>query len=395
MLLGGNCEDILPLTAELIPTLNCPCRCLQCSYRMQKLSCGAWLLNDADNPQWHMRAEDAAPLVRKLRDAGVRYLVVTGGGEPLMNSEATLAALLEGHEVGIETGLYTNGALLTKRLARAILKETPRFVRVSVNAGSEAVHSKYHRPVTSGPLFGQVQDGVKQLALYKAETGRKTEIGLSYIVNPVNYRDCAKFAEWVAGIVKEVDRTTGRKRSAIDFVRFTPTIDYFAETQHSQDFFDEAVALIQKDAVPLLEGAGLSVTLFNHRFNHIEERKAYDKCAGCFWFAEVAPDGSMYLCSELNFFPAYRIGSLLRNSVADIWASKDRREILSGVNGTRLRGCPPFCKADAINKVAAEIRKRCKITGERERIWQWLQDLHALHCWEPDTPFAKPKTVAF
>jgi hypothetical protein len=182
---------------------------------------------------------------------------------------------------------------------------------------------------------------------------------------------------------------------AISFVRFTPTLDYLTQTQYSQDFFNEAVDLIRTDALPILNSAKVSAVLFTHRFNHIQEEKDYSECLGCSWFAEVAPDGSLHVCCEMNCHPGYRIGDLARDSVATAWSSKRREYVLSRLKKGHLRGCPSFCKPHTINRVASKIQDRCRIPGGKARVWQWLQDLHDLNGWQPDAPFAHPKTVAF
>lgn len=395
MLLDGRFQEILPMTAEFVPSLNCPFRCRQCSYRHHKFACGAWSMNDLNNPRWQMDKGIAATLVQKLSDAGVRNLVVTGGGEPLMNPEATLAGLKKARECGLKTGLYTNGALLTRQLVQSVLDEDPCFIRVSMNAGSDLVHTKYHMPVEEKSMFRRVQNGVKELALVRARLQKNTEIGLSYIVNPMNSHDCAKFAHWVARTAERVANKVQRSQPAIDFVRFTPTVDYTGDRQFSQDFFNQTVEAIRKDAVPILDRVGVSTVLFTHRFDHIEERKPYEECLGCSWFAEVAPEGSVYMCSETNFLPGYRFGNLIKDRLEDIWAGRARQEVLSRVNGSRLRGCPTFCKPDNINRVAVKIRERSKAEGGPDNVWLWLEELHFLNEWQPDPPFVKPKVVAF
>ncbi|MCD4754889.1 MAG: radical SAM protein, partial [Deltaproteobacteria bacterium] len=394
-LIEGEFYDIMPISVEFVPTLNCTCRCQQCSYKMQKISCGVWPLNNISDPRWHMKMDIVKPLVQRIADAGIRYMVVTGGGEPLMNSRVTLEALKEAISHGIETGLYTNGTCLNRRRANQILDLEPKFVRISVNAGSEEVHTKYHMPIGKKPLFKNVQEGVKHLALHKAVAGKSTEIGLSYIVNPINYKDCGKFAQWVGNVVSDVAEKAQNDAPSIDFVRFAPTVDYFSHMQHSQEFFDEAVDLIEGEAIPVLNKVNVSTTLFIHRFQHIGEKKEYGECLGCPWFAEVSPDGSLYVCCEMNFFPAYRIGDLLSNSLQTVWLSEKRRHVLSRLKLSRLRGCPVFCKPHKINKIANKIREGCKVASKKDHIGQWLKDLNNLHNWRGDEFFKKPKTVAF
>jgi cyclic pyranopterin phosphate synthase len=395
MLVEGAFSDVMPISAEFVPTLNCVFRCRQCSYKIHKIACGVWAGGFSRDPRFHMHQDIVRPLILRLAEAGVRYVVITGGGEPLCNPHVTIAALRAARENGIQSGLYTNGALL-KPYVEEILSENPRFVRVSVNAGSDSVHTKYHRPLKGGKYYQKVKEGVEHLAETRVKTDCSTEVGLSYIVNDVNDRDFEGFANWAADTVDRIASREGNGKPVIDFVRFTPTIDYFAHSQYSQHFFDEAVQRAHEKAIPILESVGVRTTFFMHRFENIDEQKGYDECLGSSWFAEVSPDGSLYVCCEMNFLPGYWIGDLLRSSIATVWKSKKREEVLDQLREGQLRACPVFCKPHRINRVASRIRELVAQNKEnRSAILVWLKDLNALHERPDDDFFKQPKVVGF
>lgn len=199
-LVDGDFYSVMPISAEFVPSFNCPFRCQQCAYEPHKRELGLWSENNLSNRRGHMKRDVVRPLVHRLAEAGVRYMVVTGGGEPLINPNVTIEALHAAQEYGIETGLYTNGAFLRKH-ADALLKAKPRFIRVSVNAGSSKIHTEYHRPLAKKhDFFTDIMDGVRRLAISRQVGDWATEIGLSYIVNPTNYRDSKSFASCVAEV---------------------------------------------------------------------------------------------------------------------------------------------------------------------------------------------------
>jgi len=394
-LVEGSLNDVMPITAEFVPTLNCVFRCRQCSYKIHKIACGVWAAGFTRDPRFHMHQDIVRPLILRLAEAGVRYMVVTGGGEPLCNPHVTITALQAARESGIQSGLYTNGALL-KPYVEEILNQNPCFVRVSVNAGSESVHSRYHRPLKGKSYFQKVKEGVEHLAETRTKMHCSTEVGLSYIVNDVNDRDFESFAKWVADTVDRISSREDNSRPAVDFVRFTPTIDYFAHSQYPQSFFDEAVQRAHEKAIPILENVGVRSTFFMHRFANINEQKGYNECLGSSWFAEVSPDGSLYVCCEMNFLPGYWIGDLLRNSIRTIWRSKKREEVLDQLREGQLRACPVFCKPHKINQVTYRIRKLTTQNKEtKSAILQWLRDLNALHELPDNDFFKKPKVAGF
>jgi sulfatase maturation enzyme AslB (radical SAM superfamily) len=396
-LADGRFREIHPISAEFVPTLNCPFRCKQCSYRVHKIAKGVWLKDYDRDPSCHMELANVRVYVDRLKEAGVQYLVVTGGGEPLMNREVTLSALRFARERGMETGLYTNGYLLMDHdNVRDILEIQPEFVRVSVNAGSNKVHAKYHRPVDgSQSSFDKVMSGLELLARTRNELNRSTEIGASYLVSRDNVDDIASFAERIARIARTYQ--VGNGRSGIDFVRFTPAIEYFSDVQYDDAFLRQAFTSIHA-CQDVFADAQVEVVAFS-RFTDASERRAYAECLGSSWFAEVSPFGHLYLCCEMDFFPGYDIGDLARHTIPEIWNSPQRDTIIDLVNRSGLRGCPAFCKPHQFNKVFHEIKK---MLNERPRIRNWLASLLELHKWQanhdprdPSQFFRKTRVVAF
>ena len=258
------------------------------------------------------------------------------------------------------------------------------------------MHKEYHRPLRKQGYFQDVKEGVELLAERKIRSNSATEVGLSYIVNDVNWHDIENFAKWVAETVERISSNERSISPGINFVRFTPTIDYFAHNQYPQHFFDEALHLAYEKAIPLLESVGVQATFFTQRFKNINDTKEYEECLGSSWFAEVSPDGSLYVCCEMNFLPGYWIGDLLRNSIATILESEHRKQVLERLKEGRLRACPVFCKPHTINRIINRIRKAIRHNKEsKEIILQWLKDLNSLHEQPSDDFFMKQKTVAF
>jgi MoaA/NifB/PqqE/SkfB family radical SAM enzyme len=360
-----------------------------CSYKVHKTACGQWPVNNFDTEQWHMHPDLVRPLVYRLKEADVRYMVVTGGGEPLLNHKVTIEALRVARVFGIQTGLYTNGSVLAPHV-EDVLAAGPRFVRVSINAGSEPVHTAYHRPLGRS-LYQDVLDGTEKLARVRAETGAAAEIGLSYIVNEWNREDIYRFGEWVALVATRY----ANGRPGIDFVRFTPTIDYFTHRQYPSAFFEPAMEAIGRVAEDLLRPLGVQTTAFT-RFAQMAMPKDYEECVGCGWYAEVGPDGCLYVCCEMNTMPGYRLGDLLRRSIESIWHSDEARRVIERINKSRLQDCPVFCKPHNLNRIAHALRR--KVAEEPDGVQTaraWIESLHALHEWSGSDGFVKQRTVAF
>ena len=119
---------IVPYHVQLNPTnacnLNCPF--CSCSDRERSLS---------------VALPEMAEMIAMFRNLGTRAATITGGGEPLMYPDLN-AMLLICNELGIETGLVTNGTLLDR------LEERPTWVRISF-ADYRAMDDDFTRRVES------------------------------------------------------------------------------------------------------------------------------------------------------------------------------------------------------------------------------------------------------
>jgi sulfatase maturation enzyme AslB (radical SAM superfamily) len=211
-------------------------------------------------------------------------------------------------------------------------------------------------------------DALRYFARRKLKVGGSMELGLSYIVNPVNVKGLIPFAREISKI-----------GPGIDFVRFTPTLDFWGGPQHSQKMFNQAVRTIEKEVTPYLKQIGTRVSIFYHRFQNVNEEKPYQQCLAHPWFAEIGPDGGAFLCCELNLLPEYRIGNLVERSLSDIWKSPERMKVVTKVNESQLAKCPTFCKPHELNKIFHQIenfRKNSKMDELKEWLtaMQYLQD---------------------
>lgn len=95
-------------------------------------------------PPSRWRMADPVRLVRgfeALQRAGVRYVSITGG-EPLLYPELCFC-LARARELGLQTLLVTNGALLTPALIRALKRAAVQALIISLDAASAAVHDRH------------------------------------------------------------------------------------------------------------------------------------------------------------------------------------------------------------------------------------------------------------
>jgi len=373
----GKYAEIVPLSFEFVPTLNCIYRCHQCAYRQPKEDLGVWSRNDF-SPAFHMDAESMRTLLDQLKEAGVLEVLFTSGGEPLLN-DATPEGMQHAHDLELKVGLYTNGALVNGSNAKAIMNARPAYVRVSLNAGGRRVYYQHHNPLVVDPsvdFYSSNQKALYLLSREKASLQSETILGVSYLVGPDNATDVVNGARMVAAVARAC-------HGAIGYMRFTPSVDYFGGRQQPRELFESAVNLIETEAAPLLADAGVEARVYSHRFSGLYESRPYDKCLAAGWYGGVGPGGVLYWCCEKLFNPSFTFGSLLSESFGGLWSSAARRRVAAfvgeAVKGGTVSPCPVVCKPHEHNKVFAKVEK-FRERGEIEVVRTWLRQIHRIVC---------------
>jgi len=371
----GKYAEIVPMSFEFIPTLNCIYRCHQCAYREPKEKLGIWARNDF-SPEFHMNEATVRTLLTRLKDAGVLEVLFTGGGEPLLN-DATPAGMRYAHDLGLKVGLYTNGALIDEYNAKAIMEARPAYVRISLNAGERRLYYKHHNPLPEQPDVDYFSKSHGALALLSREKTRLlsgTVLAVSYLVGPDNAADVLNGAQLVAATARAYPGSVG-------YMRFTPSVDYFGGQQHPREVFESAVNLIETEVAPLLADAGVEARVYSHRFSGLYEPRSYDKCLAAGWYGGVGPAGVLYWCCEKLFKPPFAFGSLLSDSFGDLWAGPARRRVAAfvgeAVRGGTVSPCPVVCKPHEHNKVFAKVEK-FRERGEIQVVRTWLTQVHRI-----------------
>jgi sulfatase maturation enzyme AslB (radical SAM superfamily) len=364
-ILDGNYDEIRPVTAEFVPTLNCNCRCSQCSYEPPKKERGVWEKNDTKNEMLHMTKDVMISSLDKLAEVGVENILFTGGGEPLMNP-LTVFGMEYAKKKGSTVALYTNGSLLTKKNTERILTLNPVFTRISVYGGDQETVEAYTHS-GNDKMFQTVIDNISMMAEQKKKLNSEMNLGLSYLVHPITAPTIGKFLNAVRNI-KDLDQ--------IDYIRFTPAVDYYDGEQHDQDFMENVFKNIKENLMPEFNDIPTKIKLFYHRLNDLNKTKSYSKCRASGWFAEVGPAGKLYLCCEKHFNPEYEIGDLKTQSFNEIWHSDTRNDLIKKINDSNCSVCPTLCKPHELNKIINSIelfRKQGKINVVKK----WAEDLLA------------------
>lgn len=353
--------DIKPKTAEVITTMNCCFRCLQCSYREPKEKIGVWnkIVPNVSN-KYNMSIEHVEAVVDRLYKAGIENIVFTGGGEPLFNSQVTLMGMKHAKDRDINVGLYTNGYFLNEQVIEKIKTINPLFIRISIYGMDSNSFRRYVNIEENG--FYHIINNVKKLLSVKNKGELNSKIILSFLVHPELYPDISYVDHFFE------DYFSMDELKAFAYIRFTPAVDYFHNEQHDRVFFDTFFQRVTKNAERLKNVVPLIV--YTHRINDLYIKGTFSECLGSGFYTEIAPNGDVYLCCERIMDDDYLIGNIIDDSLEDIFYSEKRLNLIRQINVHKCQMCPPLCKPHEINKQLAQLAEI-----STQQLQQWRTDL--------------------
>lgn len=381
---AGRYLQIRPVTAEVVPTLNCCFRCSQCSYRPPKDAEGVWrsedgltFAEDSASPRHHMTVEVMDAVLEALVNGGVSNILFTGGGEPMANYTVLMHGLQRATDLRAATYLYTNGFLLSPTRTAEVLAVSPRLIRISIYGTSPSSFARYTGKKEEG--YERVLRNVAELVDANCERQGQTLLALSFIVHPVTMSD-------IDGLSESLLANLGEDRlRKFAYIRFTPAVDYYGGSQHDRRWMTDVFAYIEQELTPQLRGIAV-IEPYRHRLRDLyNPEKPYPSCLASGWFAEVAPNGDAYLCCETMFNRDFLIGNLLRDSLEQIYAGDCRKTILASLAASHCKGCPPVCKPHEFNKTFARV-EALRAAGRMQEFAAWREAMDRLHSSETFFP---------
>ena len=303
-------EDVGPWVIEMDPTTACNLACHDCI--------SANLLN-----QGGFERERIRELAAEFHGMGVRAVVLIGGGEPMAHPE--FGTLVDSfHSNGIHVGLTTNGTLVERHLDR--LAEKTKWVRVSVDAGSDEVFREF-RPTAAGKsLFSTVVEGMKALAKRK-----KGKLGFSFLVlsktdgegnvTSSNVHDIEKAAH----LAKDIGCDYFEVKPSFDMMHFL--VAHAASVREVVAEQLARVAHLQTDGFRIIS----PYTLGDALEGATTQPKPYTRCLVSSLRTVVAPSG-VYVCPYFRGNLNMRVGDATRETLAHIWRGEKRKAVMRRLN---------------------------------------------------------------
>jgi MoaA/NifB/PqqE/SkfB family radical SAM enzyme len=263
---------------------------------------------------------------QELFDAGVKAVVLIGGGEPLAHpGVGDLIQFLGAHDVHI--GITTNGTFIKKHLE--VIARYSKWTRVSMDAATAQTFNQL-RPSKSGKSkFEFIVSNMEKLA--RAKQGK---LGYSFLIQT---------PEDGAGIISNIHEIYAAamlaKEIGCDYFQVKPSYQFRGGIDHAlmvhdnslmQQAREEILRLddLVTDDFSVMKAINLDYSLDGQL---ADQYKSYTSCPMTELRTLICPSGS-FVCPYWRGKEHMRIGDLNVESFAEMWSGDRRKKVMHQLN---------------------------------------------------------------
>ena len=300
-----------PVAVEIDPSNLCTQNCVWCMFKdfkqRERVSLDPAIMDD---------------LIADLGEFGVKAITFTGGGEPLVNP-ATPGAMRRASEFGMQVGLVTNGDMLEREDVFKSISENCRYVRLSIDAGSDGTYFRFKQPRNRDQLTRNLES-MRRLV----DMGFSGDVGAAFLIHPNTYRELPI----LVSRLEDIGASYLQVRPCIG-VEFTPAMINFS-----------------RDVVESYRGK-LNIYANFKRFDEIRYGMDFQKCRATPLLGIVGADAKMYLCCQFRGNSDYIIGDLKEKPFSEQWGGEIHRKAIERID---LSMCPP-CRYSTFNHIIEKV----------------------------------------
>lgn len=347
-----------PVTIELDATNACNHACSFCCWSV---------LHDRhrDTMSWDFMTK----VLDDVASVGVKAVIWTGGGEPLVNPH-TPAGMERARAAGLRNALFTNGALLTESVARRLVASCD-WIRFSIAAGTR---DEYRR-IQGVDDLDLVKRNVATIVDIARREGAPIRLGAMMLLHKTSLPTFLPFVEACRDLglafaqgkpsnnYDHETRSTYIIERNVRLRRRAGEAD--AQPDHSTSDFDPE--WWQEHAGPVLREAS---RLARPGFDIVTSQYVEEKYGEPRVDAEVDDDrhdcdvnnfataitasGDVVWCKNYRDRPEYVIGNLHAQTMAEIWAGERRRAVQEQIDSRR---CARFCQNKKLAHLLRAMRR--------------------------------------
>lgn len=299
-----------PLVVELDTTEVC------------NLSCPGCVSEDLICNKTSFSSERLLEIAKEMKNAGVKAVILIGGGEPLAHpAVGQFIEYLGEHDIHI--GITTNGCFLDRYLDT--IAKYSKWTRISVDAATEQTFDRLRPSKCEKSEFFHIIDNMRKLGKIKKGT-----MGFSFLI-----RTSADGFGIESNIHEIFDAAVLAREVGCDYFEIKPSYSYaggqdHALVKHSKKDMDyarkeiERLEKLETETFKIIKAINLEDSL-----NCVEQKqeKIYHKCPVSELRTLVCPSG-VYICPYWRGKDNYRIGNIQEMSFEDMWKSERRKNVV-------------------------------------------------------------------
>lgn len=328
-------EQIVPSQVQLIISDLCNHDCHFCAYRMSGGFSTEQFGEQTDsglnmNPNRKIDTDKCLEILDDCKILGVEAIQFTGGGEPTVHPDHLLI-FMHAQNIGLKTGLVTNGTLLRGGWENVL--PHMEWVRVSVDAANAEQYASIRNVKPS--MYHRAMDNISQLAEKIREGQTKCLLGVGYVITRENYE----------GLFEGIKRI---KETGAHYVRLSAMFSELGES-----YYDGIYGEIQKNIGYLrtLETKGFKiVNLFGDRISDLKQHSPdYSFCGYQQFNMYIGGNLKVYRCCTTSYTKHGEVGDLSDKRLADWFYSQEKQEAYKTFNARSCHTCQFNNKNRVIN----------------------------------------------
>jgi len=324
-----------PVHVNLVVSDVCNFNCCFCAYRMKDYPSNE-LFGKGTRLMPSERAEE---LLWEMKEAGVKAVQFTGGGEPTLHPDFP-ALLYCAQNLGMDTSVVTNGSRLSEDIRELLLECS--WVRVSLDAGTAFTHAQMKG--ISEDVFQDVQKGIQSLSSRVHESGSDLYLGVGFVITRENWEEITTAARLV--------RSLGAHSIRFSAVYSSAGQDYYRGLLTGiRDNLERASEYQTKDFKVL--------DSFTERLADLKQgRPEYSRCLQQYVSTYVGADMNVYRCCVQAYNRKGLLGSIKDVRFDQFWSDP---RVVDKLKGFDARSCPR-CQFNGKNRIANAILDALPLT---------------------------------